>query len=151
MVTMPDFGFDGVSSSLAKFMSISFFQLFLSTFFLYYVRNPDTTDNRQRTSSAGCVLQPAGHNAIQSAAYQPSRKQHHTRAVVCLHCITVPSCQYDVLSLFEQALPVNAIGRDLPVAAAQLRPILPWLPALKTAWSMSSPLVVDIVSLGCGN
>ena len=70
MVTTPDFGFDGVSSSLAEFMSfLFFFQLFFSTFFfvLLYVRNPDTTDNRehrQQTSSAGCVLQPAGYNAI---------------------------------------------------------------------------------------
>ena len=54
------FGFDGESSSLAEFMSI-----FVSTFFfLYYVRNPDTTDNRQHTSSARCVLQPAGYNAL---------------------------------------------------------------------------------------
>ena len=55
-----EFGFDGESSSLAGFMSI-----FVSTFFfLYYVRNPDTTDNRQHTSSARCVLQPAGYNAL---------------------------------------------------------------------------------------
>ena len=53
---MPDFGFDGVSSSLAEFMSILFFFNFLSNFFLYSVRNPDATDNRQHTSSAGCVL-----------------------------------------------------------------------------------------------
>ena len=58
---MPNFGFDGVSSSLAEFMSIS---VFFNFFFLYYVRNPDTTDNRQHTSSAGCVLQPAGYHVI---------------------------------------------------------------------------------------
>ena len=60
---MPDFGFDGVSSSLAEFMSFSFsFQLFFCI--MYQVRNPDTIDNRQHTNSAGCVLQPAGYNAI---------------------------------------------------------------------------------------
>ena len=52
----------------AEFMSICllnfFFQLFFPTFFLCYVRNLDITDNRQHTSSAGCVLQPAGYNAI---------------------------------------------------------------------------------------
>ena len=41
---MPDFGFDGVSSSLAEFMSIFLFPNFFFDFFLYYVRNPDTTD-----------------------------------------------------------------------------------------------------------
>ena len=55
---MPDFGFDGVSSSLAEFMSFLFvfFNFFFLTFFSYCVRNPDTTDKRQHTSSAGCVL-----------------------------------------------------------------------------------------------
>ena len=83
IVTMPDFGCDGVSSSLAEFISI-----FLSTFFWYYVRNPDTTDNTDstRTSSAGCVLQTAGYNAIH--ACQQSSKQHHTRALVYPRCIT---------------------------------------------------------------
>ena len=56
---MPDLGFDGVSSGLAEFMASFFFP----TFFWYYVRNSDTTDNRQHKSSAGCVLKPAGHNA----------------------------------------------------------------------------------------
>ena len=65
---MPDFGFDGVSSSLAEFMSFLFF-----TFFLYNVRNADTIDNRQHTSSAGCVLQPAGYNAIH--ACRPTAEQ----------------------------------------------------------------------------
>ena len=62
---MPDFGFDGVSSSLAEFMYFSFFfSNFFSNFFNFfwcYVSNPDTTHNRQHTSSAGCVLQPAGY------------------------------------------------------------------------------------------
>ena len=68
---MPDFGFDGVSSSLAEFMSISIFdsikKIYIPGIYIYevyIVRNPDTTDNRQHTSSAGCVLQPAGYNAI---------------------------------------------------------------------------------------
>ena len=68
---MSDFVFDGVSSSLAEFMSYLFFfnfffpTLFFQFFFcIMYMRNPDTTDNREHTSSAGCVLQPAGYNAI---------------------------------------------------------------------------------------
>ena len=75
MVTMPDFGFDGVSSSLAEFMSFSFPTCF-SKFFLNYVRNPNTTDNIQHTSNAGCVLQPAGYNAIH--ACRPSVEQEAT-------------------------------------------------------------------------
>ena len=74
MVTMPDFGFDGVSSSLAEFMSSFYYQPFFQLFFLYYVRNPDTTDNRQHTSSAGCVLQSAGYNAIH-ACRQPAEQE----------------------------------------------------------------------------
>ena len=68
---MPDFGFDGVSSSLAEFMSISIFdsikKIYIPGIYIYevyIVRNPDTTDNRQHTSSAGCVLQPAGYHVI---------------------------------------------------------------------------------------
>ena len=62
MVTTPDFGLDGVSSSLAVHVLFSF--LFFQLFFLYDVRNPDTTDNRQHTSRAGYVLQPDGYNAF---------------------------------------------------------------------------------------
>ena len=61
MVTMPDFGFDGVSWSLAEFMCFFLPANFCFQLFNYYVRNPDTTDNRQHTSSAGYVLQPAGY------------------------------------------------------------------------------------------
>ena len=52
-----------MSSSLAEFMSLIyiFCQLFFQLFFLYYVRNSDTTDSRQHTSSGGCLLQPAGY------------------------------------------------------------------------------------------
>ena len=83
---MPDFGFDGVSSSLAEFMSKEKSQLSFSALFLYYVRNPDTTD------TTGAV-QGARYNQLATALYTPaacqqSRKQHHTRAVVCPHCIT---------------------------------------------------------------
>ena len=73
---MPDFGFNGDISSLAEFMSIYFFQLFFQLLFLHYVRNSDTTDNRQHTSSAGCVLQPAGYNAIH--ACRPPAEQEAT-------------------------------------------------------------------------
>ena len=48
----------------SQFMSIYFFSTFFFNFVLYYVRNPDTTDDRQHTSSAGCVLQPGSYNAI---------------------------------------------------------------------------------------
>ena len=44
-------------------MSIYLF-IFFTLFFNFFVRNPGTTDNRQHTSSAGCVLQPAGYNAM---------------------------------------------------------------------------------------
>ena len=63
MVTMPDFGFDGMSSSVAEFMFLFLFNSFFQLFFCM-IRNPDTTGNRQHTSSAGCVLQPAGYIAI---------------------------------------------------------------------------------------
>ena len=70
-----------------------YFQLVFSIFFLYYVRNSDTTDNRQRTSSAGCVLNQLAATLYTPAACPQSRKQHHTRAVVCPRCITaVASC-----------------------------------------------------------
>ena len=51
-------GFDGESSSLAEFVSI-----FVSTFF-FCIMYVTQTPHRQHTSSAGCVIQPAGHNAI---------------------------------------------------------------------------------------
>ena len=79
MVTMSKFGFDGVSWSLAEFMSFffSFFQLFSTfffNFFLYYVRNSDTADNRQHTSSTVCVLQPACYNAIHACRLQTEQE-----------------------------------------------------------------------------
>ena len=65
MATMPDFGFDGVSSSLAEFMSIFGFPLFFNLFFFVLCTLPrHHRQHRQHTSSAGCVLQPAGYNAI---------------------------------------------------------------------------------------
>ena len=44
MVAMLDFGFDGVSSSLAEFMSMVFSvsNFLFPLFFWYYVCNPDT-------------------------------------------------------------------------------------------------------------
>ena len=75
---MPNFRFDGVISSLAEFMSFfsSFFFpiFFFQRFFLYNVRNPNTTDSRQHTSSAGCVLQPAGYNAIHTCSLPPEQE-----------------------------------------------------------------------------
>ena len=60
---MPDFGFDGVSSSLAEFMSIFFPNFFFFIFFgiMYVFYTP--------------------------AACQQSTKQHHTSAVVCPRCM----------------------------------------------------------------
>ena len=75
------------------------FCTFFSTLFLYYVRNPDNTDNEHHTSSAGCVLQPAGYNAIYTpVARQQSRKQHHACTVACPRCIAVAS--YSVVAFF---------------------------------------------------
>ena len=48
----PDFGFDCVSSSLAEFMSIFFFQLFFSTFFLYMYATQ--TPQTQQTAHEQC-------------------------------------------------------------------------------------------------
>ena len=89
--------FDGVSSSLAESTSTYFFRLFsptfCSSFFSYYVRNPDTTDNTDITRA----VQGACYNQLATtlntpAACQRSRKQH-TRAVVCPRCITaLASC-----------------------------------------------------------
>ena len=89
---MPAFGFDGVSSSLAEFISIFFSQHFFHLFFLYYVRNLDTTDSTDSTRTA----QGACYNQLATTLYTPaarqlSRKHHHTRAVVCPRCITVAS------------------------------------------------------------
>ena len=71
MVTMPDFGFDGVSSSLAEFMSFFFPQSLFSTFlfFLYYVRNPDTTDNTDSTRA----VQGACYNQLATTLYNACR------------------------------------------------------------------------------
>ena len=95
MVTMADFRFDGVSSSLAEVMSIFFSNVFFNCFFVllrYYARNPDTTDYRQhiRAVQDACYTQLAT-TLYTLAACQQSRKQHHTRAVVCPRCNTVAS------------------------------------------------------------
>ena len=84
MFTMPDFGFDGVSSSLAEFMSIFFCQLFFQLFFLYGVRNPDTTNTDSTRAMQGAYYNQLATTLYTPAACQQSRGQHHTRAVVCL-------------------------------------------------------------------
>ena len=77
MVTMPYFGLDGVNSRLAEFMST--FQLL----FVYYLRNPGTTDKRQHTSGAGSVLQPAGYNSTRlPPASRAGRKTTRARQFV---------------------------------------------------------------------
>ena len=90
---MPGFGFDGVSSSLAKFMSVFFFQLFFPTFFLCYVRNLDITDNRQHTSSAGCVIQPAGYHAIH-ACRLPAEQEATSHTCGSLSALYYYSCGF---------------------------------------------------------
>ena len=82
MVTMPDFGFDGVSSSLAEVLSIKKKKKKKNIFFciMYVTQTPQTT---QHTSSAGCVLQPAGYNAIHACRLPAEQEATpHTRAVV---------------------------------------------------------------------
>ena len=73
MVTMPDLGFDGVSLSLAEFMSIFFcFSTFFFNFFfgiMYVAQTP-------HEHSTGCVLQPAGYNAIHACC--PPAEQEAT-------------------------------------------------------------------------
>ena len=64
---MPNFGFDGMSWSLAEFMSI-FFQLFFSVFFLYCVRNPDTTQSTR-------AVQDACYNQLATTLYTPAARQ----------------------------------------------------------------------------
>ena len=86
---MPDFGFDGVSSSLAQFVSIYFSNFFFQFFFciMYVTQTPQTTDSTRAVQGA-CYNQLAT-TLYTPAACQQSRKQHHTRAVVCPRCITV--------------------------------------------------------------
>ena len=84
LVTMPDFGFDGVSSSLVEFMSIFFFP----TFFLYDVRTPDTTNTDSTRAVQGACYNQLATTLYTLAACLQRRKQHHTRAVVCPRCIT---------------------------------------------------------------
>ena len=85
---MPDFGFDGVSSSLAEFMSIFFFFNFFFCI-MYVTQTPQTTDSTRAVQGA-CYNQLAT-TLYTPAACQQSRKQHHTRAVVCPRCIIVAS------------------------------------------------------------
>ena len=93
---MPDFGFDGVSSSLAEFMSINtlvvlfcpfFFQLFFCI--MYVTQTPQITDSTRAVQGACC--NQLGITLYTPAACQQIRKQHHTRAVVCPRCNAVAS------------------------------------------------------------
>ena len=92
MVTVLDFGYDGVSSSLAEFIVyFFFFNFFFQLFFsiMYVTQTPPTTDSPR-------AVQGACHNQLATTLYtaaacQQSKKQHHTRAVVCPRCIIVAS------------------------------------------------------------
>ena len=63
----------------SSWRSCLFFSIFFCpTFFLYYLRNPDTTGNKQHTSSAGRVPQTAGHNAKYTLLPPASRTRSNT-------------------------------------------------------------------------
>ena len=91
IVTMPDFGFHGVSSSLAEF--IFFFLTFVFNFFciMYVTQKPQTTDSTRAVQGA-CNNQPAA-TICTPAACQQSKKQHHTRGLSALYyCGFLRSC-----------------------------------------------------------
>ena len=90
---MPGFGFDGVSSSLAGFMSFFFSNFFFVLCASKYIRNPDTTDSRQHTSSAGCVLQPAGYNAVH-ACRLPAEQEATSHTCGSLSALYYYSCGF---------------------------------------------------------
>ena len=80
MVTMPDFGLESASSILAEIMPIFFyffFQFFLCV--LYVTQVPQY--NKHHTSSAGCLLQPSGFNAIHACRPPPEQEVNHACAV----------------------------------------------------------------------
>ena len=86
---MPDFGFDGVSSSLAEFMSTFFFVQHFFLGIMYVTQTPQTTDSTRAVQGACCNQLVT--TLYTPAACQQSRKHHHTRAVVCPRCIIVAS------------------------------------------------------------
>ena len=95
MVTMSDFVFDGVSSSLAEFMSyLFFFNFFFPTLFFQIFFGLCTCVTRTpRTTESTRAVQGACYNQLATTLYMPAacqqgRKQHHTRAVVFPRCIT---------------------------------------------------------------
>ena len=78
---MPDFGFDGVSSSLAEFMSIFFFFNFFFCI-MYVTQTPQTTDSTR-------AVQGASYNQLATTLYKPrqtrlpraSRRRNNTTCV----------------------------------------------------------------------
>ena len=73
--------------------SLLFFSTFFSTFFcIMYVTQ--TPDNRQHTSSAGCVLQPAGYNAIHACRLPTEQEAtpHASDSLSALYLLWLPSC-----------------------------------------------------------
>ena len=78
---MPDFGFDGVSSSLAEFMSYFFFHFFFhffSHFFFFYcmyvTQTPQTTDSTR-------AVQGTGYNLLATTLYTPAAAGSNTTRV----------------------------------------------------------------------
>ena len=90
MVTMPDLGFDGVSSSLQSSCLFVFLRLIFNFFCIMYVTQTPQTTESTRAVQGACYNQLAT-TLYTPAAHQWRRKQHHTRAVVCPCCITVAS------------------------------------------------------------
>ena len=103
---MPDFVFNSVSSSLEprRVHVYLFFQLLFSTFFciMYVTQTPQTTDSTRAVQGA-CYNQLATM-LYTPAACQQSRKQHHTRAVVCSRCITAVASYLTFLLLSNPAI-----------------------------------------------
>ena len=62
-----------------------------------YVRNPDATDNKKHTSSAWCVLQPAGYNVIHdgrgSAKHEATPHACGSLSALCYCCFVSFSCR----------------------------------------------------------
>ena len=66
-----------------------FFNFFCQLFFciMYVTQTPQTTDSARAVQGA-CYKLRVAKTLYTPAACQQSRKQHHTRAVVCPRCIT---------------------------------------------------------------
>ena len=73
MVTMPEFGLEGVSLILAEIVSLFLYIIFICSnrFFSVFVLCTDTTGNKQHMGGAGRVIQSACYTAIRVHACRP--------------------------------------------------------------------------------